>query len=113
MTTSTNAADTIKQLNQARLLCLADPNSLYAQIVPGLSSIINASAELELRRWGSDFLSETFSSPVLAADQKQKLSVQVLDILKGYLVKADEDALVVKSVVQTASSIYQFVVRHM
>lgn len=113
MAANSSAADTIRQLDQARLLCLADPNSLYAQIVPGLSPIINAAAELKLRRWGADFLSETFASPVLAADQKQKLSIQVLEVLKGYLDKPDEDALVVKSVVQTASSIYQFVVRHM
>ncbi|KAF2151395.1 mRNA cleavage and polyadenylation specificity factor complex subunit [Myriangium duriaei CBS 260.36] len=112
MTATTNAADTIRQLNQARNLCLADPNNLYAQIIPGLSPIINAGAELELRRWGTDFLSETFSSPVLAPEQKQKLSIQVLEGLKGYLDKPDEDALVVKSVVQTAASIYQFVVRH-
>ncbi|KAF4552318.1 mRNA cleavage and polyadenylation specificity factor complex subunit pta1-like protein [Elsinoe fawcettii] len=112
MATNTNAADTIKQLNQARNLCLADPNNLYPQIVPGLAPIINANAELELRRWGTDFLAETFASPVLAGEHKQKLATQVLDALKGYLDKADEDAMVVKSVIQIASSIYQYVFRH-
>ncbi|PNS18551.1 hypothetical protein CAC42_5090 [Sphaceloma murrayae] len=109
---ASNVADTIKQLNQARNLCLADPNNLYPQIVPGLSPIINANAALELRRWGTDFLAETFASPVLAGEHKQKLATQVLDPMKGYLDKADEDALVVKNVVQTASSIYQYVFRH-
>lgn len=112
MTTSTNLASTIKQLETARNLCLADPNKLYAQIIPGLAPIINADAELELRRWGADFLSEAFASPVLAPDQKQSLAVKVLDVLKGYIDKPEQDALVIKSVVQTASSIYQFVVRH-
>lgn len=113
MAAISNVADTIRQLNQARNLCLADPNNLYPQIVPGLLPIIHANAELELRRWGTDFLAETFASPVLAAEHKQKLATQVLDALKSYLDNSSEDALVVKSVVQTASSVYQYVFRHM
>lgn len=113
MSANGNVSDTINQLNQARALCLADPNNLYPQIVPGLAPIIHADAQLELRRWGADFLSETFASPVLAAEQKQILSVKVLDGLKGYLEKPSEDAAVVKSVVQTAASIYPYVFRHM
>ncbi|TKX25580.1 putative pre-tRNA-processing protein [Elsinoe australis] len=112
MAAISNVADTIRQLNQARNLCLADPNNLYPQIVPGLLPIIHANAELELRRWGTDFLAETFASPVLAAEHKQKLATQVLDALKSYLDNSSEDALVVKSVVQTASSVYQYVFRH-
>jgi len=111
--TSSNVADTIKQLDQARNLCLADPNSLYPQIVPGLTPIIKPDAELELRRWGTNFLAETFASPVLAPEHKQKLSILVLDGLKGYLDKPKEDAAVLKSVVQTAASIYPYVFRHM
>jgi len=113
MGTQNNVNDTIKQLNQARDLCLADPNNLYPQIVPGLAPIIHANAELELRRWGADFLAETFASPVLAAEHKQSLSTKVLEGLRGYLDKSAEDATVVKSVVQTAASIYPFVFRHM
>lgn len=105
--------DTIAQLNHARNLCLADPNNLYPQIVPGLAPIIHANAELDLRRWGAEFLSETFASPVLSTDHKQKLGPKILDQLKGYLDRKDEDAAVVKSVVQTAASIYPHVFRHM
>lgn len=110
---TSSIADTLKQLDHARILCLADPNNLYPQIVPGLAPIIHANAELELRRWGSDFLAETFASPVLASEHKQTLSVQVLDGLKGYLDNIDEDATVVKSAVQIAASIYSFVFRYM
>jgi len=113
MASGSQVANTIQQLNQARNLCLADPNSLYPQIVPGLAPIINAEADLELRRWGTDFLAETFASPVLAPEHKQKLGVQVLDGLKGYLEKQSEDPFVVKSVVLAAASIYPFVFRHM
>lgn len=107
-----NILDTIKQLNAARNLALADP-ALYPQIVPGLLRIVGADAILELRRWGSDFFAETFASPVLASDHKQTLSLLVLDTLKGFLDSTNEDTAVIKSAVQTAASIYPFVFRHM
>ena len=113
MSTSDKNAQMILQLNQARNLCLSDPNSLYPQVIPGLQQVIGPNADLELRRWGSDFLAEAFASPVLAGEHKQNLSIQVLDGLKGYLDKASEDATVIKAVVQTASSIYPYVFRHM
>ncbi|KAL1302423.1 hypothetical protein AAFC00_002816 [Neodothiora populina] len=106
-----NIADTIKQLNAARNLALADP-ALYPQIVPGLLRIVGADAILELRRWGADFFAETFASPVLASDQKQNLSLIVLDTLKGFLDNPNEDISVIKSVIQTAASIYPLVFRH-
>lgn len=110
---TTATRDTIAQLNHARSLCFADPNNLYPQIVPGIAGIIHANAELELRRWGSEFLCETFASPVLSSEHKQKLSVQVLDQLLGWLERKDEDTAVLKSVVQTAASLYPSVFRFM
>ncbi|KAI5240449.1 hypothetical protein E4T43_06112 [Aureobasidium subglaciale] len=105
-----NVADTIKQLNAARNLALADP-ALYPQVVPGLLRIVGADAILELRRWGADFFAETFASPVLAQEHKQTLALQVLDTLKAFLERPNEDTAVIKSVVQTAASIYPFVFR--
>lgn len=106
------ASDTIKNLNIARNYALADA-SHYESIVPGVLPIIGASAALDIRRWGSDFLSETFASPVLLADVKQRLSLQVLQTLKEYLEKTGEDLEVVKSTVQTAASVYPLVFRYM
>lgn len=110
MAAQANVADTIKQLNAARNLALADP-ALYPQVVPGLLRIVGADAILELRRWGADFFAETFASPVLAQEHKQNLGLQVLDTLKAYLDRPNEDTAVIKSVVQTAASIYPFVFR--
>jgi symplekin len=110
MAAQANVADTIKQLNAARNLALADP-ALYPQVVPGLLRIVGADAILELRRWGADFFAETFASPVLAQEHKQSLSLQVLDTLKAFLERPNEDTAVIKSVVQTAASIYPFVFR--
>ncbi|KAK4540031.1 hypothetical protein LTR36_009847 [Oleoguttula mirabilis] len=108
--------DIVHQLNQARRIVLGDAK-IYPQVVPGVLNVIGANAHLELRRWGSDFLAETFASPVLGADEKQKLCLGVLDTLRSYLnrkeeVGEDEDPSVVKSAVQCAASIYPFVFRH-
>ncbi|KAF2836325.1 hypothetical protein M501DRAFT_267523 [Patellaria atrata CBS 101060] len=103
--------DTISQLNTARGLALTDA-AYYPQIVPSVLPIIGANANLDLRRWGSEFLAETFSSPLLGVDEKRQLSLGVLDTLKGYLEVPGEDTAVVKNVVQTAASIFPLVFRH-
>jgi symplekin len=105
-------ADQIIQLNAARNLVLGDAN-FYGQIVEGILPIIGANARLELRRWGADFLAETFASPTLSPEQKEKLSLKVLPTLKDLLEIPGEDAAVVKSVVQAAASVYPIVFRHM
>ncbi|KAI7714662.1 hypothetical protein KC353_g6689 [Hortaea werneckii] len=60
------------QLDQARNIVLTTP-SVYPQVVPGVIGVVGGNATLELRRWGADFLAETFASPVLPAEEKQKL----------------------------------------
>ena len=65
--------DQIAQLNAARTLVLGDA-AFYPQIVNGVLPIIGARSRLELRRWGAEFLAETFSSPALAPAQKEQLA---------------------------------------
>ncbi|THV53677.1 hypothetical protein BGAL_0044g00020 [Botrytis galanthina] len=100
----------INQLNDARKLVLSDAN-YYTQIIQGILPIIGPSARVELRRWGADFLAETFSSPTIPSSQKETLSLVVLDTLKDMIENPHEDSAVVKSIVQTAASIYPLVVR--
>lgn len=104
--------DQLAQLEAARQIVLADAG-LYPQIVQGILPIVGANARLELRRWGAEFLAETFASPTFALYQKENAAVGVLQILKDLLEKPGEDAAVVKSVVQTAASIYSLVFRYM
>lgn len=108
----TPAVDAVAQLDKARMLALGD-SAFYAQIVPGVLPITGPTATLDLRRWGADFLAETFSCPTLSADQKQQLSLVVLQTLKDFLEIPGEDTAVVKSVVQSATSIYPLVFKHM
>ena len=110
--TTASAAEMIPQLEAARKLALGDPQ-VYAQVVPGILPIIGPSALLEVRRWGAEFIAEGFASPSLHPSQKEQLTVDVLPTLKSMLENPGEDEAVVKSVVQTAASIYSLVFRRM
>jgi symplekin len=102
----------IKQLGDARKLVLGDAN-YYPRIIEGILPIVAPPARVELRRWVADFLAETFASPTIAVTQKETLSLVVLETLKDLIEKPGEDAAVVKSVVQTAASVYPLVFRWM
>ena len=106
------ASEMIPQLEAARQLVLADAQ-IYTQIVPGILPIIGPTAALEIRRWGAEFLAESFASPALGKAQKEDLAVQVLPTLRGLLEIPGEDAAVVKSVVQTVASLYELVFKRM
>ncbi|KAJ9326167.1 hypothetical protein DTO027B5_5228 [Paecilomyces variotii] len=103
--------DQVSQLEAARNLVLGDA-AFYPQIVNGILPIIGATAQLELRRWGAEFLAETFASPALAAAQKEQLAGPVVQTLKEILELPEEDIAVVKYVVQAAASLYPIVFRH-
>lgn len=104
--------DQLTKLEAARILVLRD-SALYTQIVQGILPIIGANARIEIRRWGAEFLAETFASPMLALQQKERLAVFVLQTLKQFLEIPGDDNGVVKSVVQAATSIYGLIFRYM
>lgn len=104
--------DQIAQLNAARNLVLGDA-AFYPQIVNGVLPIIGSRARLELRRWGAEFLAETFSSPALASTQKEQLAANVLQAQREILELPEGDPLVLKHIVQSAASLYPLVFRHM
>ncbi len=102
----------VQQLNDARKLVLSDAN-YYPQIIQGILPIVAPGARVELRRWVSDFLAETFSSPSVSAEEKESMSLVVLETLKSMIENPQEDTAVVKSAVQAAASVYPLVVRYM
>ena len=107
-----SVTDQLAQLESARRIVLAD-SVLYPQIVQGILPIIGAHARVELRRWGAEFLAETFASPAVGSQQKENLSLIVLQTLRTFLENPNEDPEVVKSVIQAAASIYGFVFKYM
>lgn len=104
--------DQIAQLNAARNLVLGDA-AFYPQIVNGVLPIIDAGARVELRRWGSEFLAETFASPSFATAQKEQLATNVLRTVRNMLELPETDQLVLQNIAQTAASLYPLVFRHM
>jgi symplekin len=104
--------DQIAQLNAARNLVLGDA-AFYPQIVNGVLPIIGAHARVELRRWGTEFLAETFASPAFATAQKEQLATNVLHTVRSILELPERDQLVLKNIVQTAASLYPLVFRYM
>jgi symplekin len=102
----------LAQLDDARKLVLTDAG-YYRQIIQGILPIIGPEAKPELRRWGADFLAETFANPTLPNKEKEELSLMILETLKSLVEKDGEDAGVIKSLVQCAASIYPLVFRWM
>ena len=111
-TSQMSVTDQLVQLNAARNLVLGDA-AYYPQIVEGILPIIGVNAPLELRRWGADFIAETFATPALGLQQKQSLCLIVLETIKSLLEQPEEDVEVVKKIVQAAASIYSLVFRYM
>ncbi|CRG92164.1 mRNA cleavage and polyadenylation specificity factor complex subunit pta1 [Talaromyces islandicus] len=103
--------DQLDQLQAARNLVLSDA-ALYPQVVQGILPIIGVSSALELRRWGSEFLAETFANPALPSTQKEQLATTVLPTIQELLDHDAEDMTVVQNVIQIAASLYSFVFRH-
>ncbi|CAI6332489.1 unnamed protein product [Periconia digitata] len=110
----------LDQLEAARKLALND-GTHYPKILPGVLPIIgaNSNANIELRRWGADFLAEAFASPTWSPEMKEALVLRVaagagsalLEALKEYL-EVVQDRAVIKSAILTAATIYPMMYKH-
>jgi symplekin len=105
-----SAAQMVTQLEAARKLALAD-SQVYKQILPGIMPIIGPTAPVEVRRWGAEFLAEGFASPALPNTQKEEIVAPILPTFRSMLEVPGEDAMVVKGMVQAATSLYPLVFR--
>ncbi|KAK2740404.1 hypothetical protein FQN57_006144 [Myotisia sp. PD_48] len=105
-----NLVEQMSQLDAARNLVLGDA-ALYPQIVHGILPIIGATSRLELRRWGAEFLAETFSSPSFAQQSKQALATEILGAVQELLNTPEEDTAVLRGAILAAASIYPLIFR--
>ncbi|CAM1506703.1 Fc.00g063440.m01.CDS01 [Cosmosporella sp. VM-42] len=110
MSASLSVSDQIRQLDDARKLVLGDVK-YYPSVVKGILPIIGPSASLELRRWGAEFLAEAFATPALPNGEKETMQPYVLTTLESMLENEREDPQVLRSVIQTAASIYPLAMR--
>ena len=104
--------NTLDQLNKLRYESLKNEHH-YPAVVPSILGFISPGNPVNLRRWGADFLAETFASPMLGIDHKQSIAIKVIDLLRQYLEMPGEDAAVIKNVVQACTSIYPLIFKHM
>ncbi|KAH8675421.1 hypothetical protein BX600DRAFT_546236 [Xylariales sp. PMI_506] len=109
-TTQLSVPDQIRQLEGARKLVLGDV-SYYPQVIQATLPIIGPTAQVEFRRWGADFLAEAFSTPAVQLSQKETLSLLVLETVKQLVEDPNQDVLVLRSLIQTAASIYPLALR--
>ncbi|KAF2013097.1 hypothetical protein BU24DRAFT_424082 [Aaosphaeria arxii CBS 175.79] len=102
----------LSQLESARALALGE-GKYYNTILPGVLPIITSAvtnSDLEIQRWGADFLAEAFAAPTWSSHDKESVSLSVLPILKDLL--EVKDTGVIKSSIQASASIYPLVYRH-
>ena len=119
-TSDKQLSDQISQLNAARNLVLGD-SAFYPQIIEGILPIIGSQqSRLPLRRWGTEFLAETFSSPALSVSEKVNLLSSSSEEEKGEVLKllretleSQRDTVVLRGVVETAASLYPLVFRNL
>lgn len=104
--------DQIRQLEGARKLVL-DNVSYYPQVIQATLPIIGTSSQVEFRRWGADFLSEAFASPMVPLKDKETSSLLVLETFKHLLDDPSQDIIVLRSAIQAAASIYPLAMRWM
>lgn len=105
-------SEVLPQLEAARRLVLADSH-FYPEIVPRILLIVGPAAPVEIRRWGADFLAETFATPALGDAMKEQICLDAVTFLRAVLETPDEDAIVVKSAIQAVASSYTFLFRSM
>lgn len=102
-------SDQLIQLRKARSLVLRDA-VFWPQIFQGVLPIVSG-PYVELRRWGAEFLAETFSTPTLDEAKKTELALLALDTLVGLIHEMEADLL--KNAVQASASIYPLLFRYM
>ncbi|CAG9938190.1 unnamed protein product [Clonostachys rosea f. rosea IK726] len=102
--------DQIRQLNDARVLVLGDVK-YYPSVVKSILPIVGPTSAIELRRWGAEFLAEAFATPALPNGEKETMQPFVLATLESLVENEAEDEQVLRSVIQTAASIYPLAMR--
>ncbi|KAF7558891.1 hypothetical protein G7046_g5268 [Stylonectria norvegica] len=110
MANSLSVSEQIRQLDDARKLVLGDVK-YYPSVVKGILPIIGPNAIIELRRWGAEFLAEAFATPALPNGEKETMQPYVLTTLESMIENEREDPQVLRSVIQTAASIYPLAMR--
>ncbi|KAF8467718.1 hypothetical protein BDZ91DRAFT_782414 [Kalaharituber pfeilii] len=102
-----NTDEQLTQLRKARALCLQD-DFFWPRILEKVLPIMKSAPEL--RRWGAEFLAETFSTPTVDDTRKTNMALEALDTLVDII--QEREAELLKHAVQSSASIYPLLFRH-
>lgn len=104
-------AQVLASLETVRRACLENPGQ-YVTVVPAVVPVLQGQQDVEIRRWGADFVAEAFANPIIPGNDKQSMVVPtVVSLLRAMLENHHEDIVVVKSAIQACASIYPYVFR--
>jgi symplekin len=103
---------TLQQLAQARNAALENV-ALYPQVMGPVVGLVTENPSLELQRWTAEFIAEAMSSPSLAADEKERMGLTLLPVIKSFLEVDHGDTVILKGSIQAAASLYPLVFRYM
>ncbi|KAF8449762.1 hypothetical protein BGX38DRAFT_1303591 [Terfezia claveryi] len=81
----------LAQLRKARTLCLQD-DVYWPRIFEGILPILKSGVP-ELRRWGVEFIAESFSTPSLDDSRKTHLALKALDTLVDLIHENEAESL--------------------
>ena len=107
-----STAEQLKQLQQARAVVLKDP-AYWSSVVAGILPICGPQNDVELRRWGADFIAEAVATPAVPLSAREDVCMKTLSTLRMLLEEQGLDAVVLRSAILAAASVYPLVVRWM
>ncbi|KAB5530441.1 hypothetical protein GE09DRAFT_391788 [Coniochaeta sp. 2T2.1] len=105
-----STAEQLKQLQQARAVVLKDP-AYWSSVVAGILPIVGPHNDVELRRWGADFIAEAVATPAVPLRAREDVCMKTLGTLRMLLEEQGLDAVVLRSAILAAASVYPLVVR--
>ncbi|KAB5580975.1 hypothetical protein GE09DRAFT_459068 [Coniochaeta sp. 2T2.1] len=105
-----STAEQLKQLQQARAVVLKDP-AYWSSVVAGILPIVGPHNDVELRRWGADFIAEAVATPAVPLRAREDVCMKTLGTLRMLLDEQGLDAVVLRSAILAAASVYPLVVR--
>jgi len=111
-TMSPNDSSAMEKLIQARNAALQNV-TLYPQVMEPILGLVTTSPTLDLQRWVANFVAEALASPSLVSEEKQKMALPLLPVLKSFLELPGEDVIILKSTIQACASLYPLIFRHM
>jgi symplekin len=82
-------------------------------VVTSILPIVAAGNDVQVRRWGADFLAEALASPAVPIRAKEDLALKTIETLKSLVEEQNLDTYILKSIIMASASIYPLMMRWM